>query len=148
MADEAVIVIATASHRAILNRRLEARGFDLGAARRGNTYIDLAAENCLAQFMKDGWPDELQFRQTITHVLRQAGSSGRKIRAFGEMVALLWGEGLMGASVRLEHLWIELRREQTFPLYCAYPKSGFTAATEDSLRQICAAHTKVVVNRG
>jgi ribosomal protein L15 len=61
------------------------------------------------------------------------------------MVAMLWGQGHNGATVRLEHLWHELCREEAFSLFCAYPRSGFTKDVEASIQEICSAHSKVIV---
>jgi MEDS: MEthanogen/methylotroph, DcmR Sensory domain len=141
---EAVIVIATEAHRVALNERLEDRGLNLSAVRTNSQYMDLSAETCLATFMKDGWPDETRFNKAVGNLINRASRSGRRVRAFGEMVAMLWANGNSGATVRLEHLWNEFRRTQPFPLFCAYPKSGFTDETDASLREICEAHTKVI----
>ncbi len=52
---------------------------------------------------------------------------GRRVRAFGEMVAVLWDQGQNAATVRLEHLWHKLcPEEKDFSLFCTYPKAGFT----------------------
>jgi MEDS: MEthanogen/methylotroph, DcmR Sensory domain len=148
IADESVIVIATDAHIAHLNRRLAARGIDLNEARRDGRYLPFDAEAFLGRFMKeDGWPDEARFNEAVTELIERAGRNGRRVRAFGEMVALLWNKGLNGATVRLEHLWNDLRRRSPFPLFCSYPKSGFTQETQASLDEICAAHTKVISNR-
>jgi hypothetical protein len=141
---EAVIVIATPAHRQALNKRLEEQGLDLAAVRANSQYLDLSAENCLATFMKDGWPDERRFNEAIGNLITRVSRPGRRIRAFGEMVAMLWANGNSGATVRLEHLWNEFRRTQPFPLFCAYPKSGFTDDPDGSVREICDAHTKVI----
>ena len=74
----------------------------------------------------DQWPDAELFDQFVTQVLERAGRGGRRVRAFGEMVALLWAQGHNGATVRLEHLWHELCRRESFSLLCAYPRAGFT----------------------
>ena len=141
---ESVIVIATKAHRQALNDRLEERGLDLASVRATCQYMDLSAENCLATFMKDGWPDEKRFNEAVGNIIKKVNRPGRNIRAFGEMVALLWANGNSGATVRLEHLWNEFRRTQPFALFCAYPKSGFTDDTDASLQTICEAHTKVI----
>jgi hypothetical protein len=70
------------------------------------------------------------------------------VRAFGEMVALLWAQGHCGATVRLEYLWSRFCDQQGFSLLCAYPKSGFTSDAADSIRQICDAHSHVVDRSG
>jgi len=143
-AGEAVIVIATEAHLHVLNKRLELLNLDLPAMNFNGQYTALDAEGCLSQFMVNGWPDPDRFRGLITRVLERATRNGRRVRAFGEMVALLWAQGHSGATVRLEHLWNEVRQMAPFPLFCSYPQSGLTRDSEESFRAICAAHTKVI----
>lgn len=52
------------------------------------------------------------------------GRDGRRVRAFGEMVAVMWTRGQSGATVQLEHLWHRFCQTKAFSLFCAYPKSG------------------------
>jgi len=91
-----------------------------------------------------GWPDDVLFEQVVTDLLQRAGKDGRRVRAFGEMVALLWKDGHTGATVRLEHLWHRMCHERGFSLFCAYPRIGFTQDADLSIKEICAAHSKVV----
>ncbi len=147
LAGESVIVIGTDAHIFALNQRLGRRGFDIPSKRQADHYLDVNAETCLATFMKDGWPDSDCFNREIMTLIERASRDGRRVRAFGEMVAMLWEKKFSGATVRIEHLWNELRRAAPFPLFCSYPKAGFTRDTEDSLKEICAAHTKVISNR-
>jgi hypothetical protein len=144
---ESVIVVATAAHLETLNQRLTQSGLDLAALRANERYFDLDAKEALAQFMEGNWPSEERFVQFVSGILQRAGRDGRRIRAFGEMVAVLWEQGHAGATVRLEHLWNEFRARTPFPLYCAYPRTGFTQLSAESLREICAAHTKIISNR-
>ena len=143
-AGESVVIIATPMHRNSLVRRLPAEGVDLAAAMRTDQYIALDAEETLSRFMVDGWPDDDRFHRLVHELLARAGSPGRRVRAFGEMVALLWGRGHNAATVRLEHLWHQLCRSEAFALYCAYPKIGLTQDVTSSFQEICAAHTRVV----
>ena len=41
-------------------------------------------------------------------------------------------------------LWHELCEEKQFKLFCAYPRSGFTRDTVESLQEICIAHSRVL----
>jgi hypothetical protein len=141
---DGLVIIATEAHREALDRRLEARGIELNAARAADRYISLDAADTLATFMVDGWPDEERFRNVVASLLARAGAGNRRVRAFGEMVALLWAEGQCGATVRLEYLWHRFCEQEGFSLLCAYPKSGFTADAAESIRQICDAHSHVV----
>jgi hypothetical protein len=140
---DAIILIATPNHLAGLVQRLGQSGFDVDAAVARGQFIARDAEATLAQFMVNGWPDEALFGATVTSLLAQARVHNRKIRAFGEMVAIMWAEGQCGATVRLEHLWTQLCREQEFSLFCAYPRTGFTQDASAALDHICALHSKL-----
>lgn len=143
-AGDAVLVIATPAHREALRRRLCANGVDVDRSISLDQYIPLDADETLAQFIVNGWPDEERFNRCVTELLVRARLSGRRVRAFGEMVALLWERGHNGATVSLEHLWTRLCEAERFPLFCAYPKIGFTQDQSASVGEICAAHTKIV----
>jgi hypothetical protein len=144
---DSAIVIATPTHLQGLSRRLHTQGLDVDAASFEDRYIALDAANTLSQFMRNGWPDEQLFGECVSGILRRARAHGRPVRAFGEMVALLWAQGHNGATVRLEYLWNNLCHSEAFTLLCAYPKTGFTQDASDSLRDICEAHSKIVVGR-
>lgn len=143
-AGDGVVVIATPPHLASLNERLMARNVDMAAAVRVNQYLALDAEETLSKFMVMGWPDEDFFRAAVTDILHRAKGENRRVRAFGEMVAILWARGNTGATVHLEHLWHRLCKEQSFSLFCAYPKIGFTRDVSASIKEICEAHSRVI----
>ena len=144
IAGDGVVVIATPLHLASLNERLTARGIDIATAVKSNQYLALDAAETLSKFIVMGWPDEDFFRALVTGILQRAKGGNRRVRAFGEMVALLWARGNTGATVQLEHLWHRLCKEQSFSLFCAYPKIGFTRDASASIKEICDAHSRVV----
>jgi len=144
IAGDGVVVIATPLHLASLNERLAARGIDIATAVKSDQYLALDAAETLSKFMVMGWPDEDFFRALVTGILQRAKGENRRVRAFGEMVALLWARGNTGATVQLEHLWHRLCQEQSFSLFCAYPKIGFTRDVSASIKEICDAHSRVV----
>lgn len=147
VAGDGVVVIATPPHLTSLNARLLRRNIDVDSATRNDQYIALDAEATLAKFMVMGWPDEDFFRALVNNILVRAKGNNRRVRAFGEMVALLWARGNTGATVHLEHLWHRLCHEQSFSLFCAYPKIGFTRNVSASIKDICEAHSRVVPDR-
>ena len=73
--------------------------------------------------MINNWPDENLFRLLVIGLLHRAKRNKRPVRAFGEMVALLWAQGFNGATVQLEHLWNNFCETEAFSLFCAYPRS-------------------------
>lgn len=144
LSGDSVIIIATQEHLQHLNHRLECQGFDVGRLVKEEQYFPLDADGTLAKFMVNNWPDEKLFEETITQLIARAAKNDRKIRAFGEMVAVLWKGGLNGATVRLEHLWCQLHEQKQFSLYCAYPKNGFTQDSSQSIDTICKAHSRII----
>ena len=147
-AGDSVVIIATASHLEFLNERLENAGLNILKLQSSNQYICLDAEHTLAKFMVNGWPDETLFNQVVSNVIVRAKGNGRQVRAFGEMVAVLWAKGHVGATVRLEHLWNKFCESEAFCLFCAYPQSGFTQDAAESVIHICSAHSKMVTSSG
>lgn len=141
---EGVIVIATASHLDALASRLAAHGIDVDEARDGDRFITVNAEELISRLVFRGWPDDYLFKQHVTQLISRARGDGRKVRAFGEMVAILWASGQNGATARLEHLWNDIMESESFSLFCAYPRSGFTQDANASIREICAMHSRVV----
>ena len=67
--------------------------------------------------------------------------AGRRLRAFGEMVALLAADGMADAAVRLEELWNRLAATHHFSLLCAYPTSLGLHADDGAVRH---QHTGVL----
>ena len=147
-AGDCVIVIATAAHLKTLEDQLAADGFNTFELKLKDQFIPMDAHAALAQFMVNGWPDELLFKHFVTQLIARAQRKKRKVRTFGEMVAILWAQGLNGATVQLEDLWNRFCETEAFCLFCAYPKSGFTQDALDSMMHICGAHSKVIAGWG
>jgi hypothetical protein len=143
-AGECAVVIATAAHLDALDERLAGLGYSVSSLISETQYIPLDAEATLSKFMVNDWPDENLFNQVINEVIVKAKGNDRKVRAFGEMVAILWAKGQVGATVRLEHLWNKFCENEAFCLFCAYPKTGFTQDAAESVMHICSAHTKMI----
>jgi len=143
-AGESVIIIATQAHRAALERRLRVRGYDLDQARAEDRYIALDAEATLRELMEGGWPNDSGFKQFACRLLARARGDGRRVRAFGEMVAILWDQGQPEATVRLEEMWNQLQAEDEFSLFCAYPQASFPPAAGGKLVEICEQHSRII----
>lgn len=140
------IVIATRSHLDQLEEKLLSKGFNTQLLTENESYIPLDAEEILASFMVDGWPVKELFQKTVSTIVERAHCRNRPVRAFGEMVAILWAQGNCGATVQLEALWNDYMHTQDFSLFCAYPMSGFTEDINVSIDKICCQHSKILAN--
>jgi hypothetical protein len=143
-AGDGIIVIAIPAHRNALGARLALSGIDVERARREGRYLDLDAAATLRSFMREGWPDEAAFTARVQALVNGAGMANRPIRAFGEMVSLLWAQGNRAATLRLEDLWARQCQRLQISLLCAYP-SGILQRSDSPLwAGICASHTRVL----
>ncbi|OLC55716.1 MAG: hypothetical protein AUH85_08575 [Chloroflexi bacterium 13_1_40CM_4_68_4] len=141
------VVIATKPHRDHLEERLAEHGIDVAEARAAGRYQPLDAAEMLSSLMVGGWPDEKIFADLIGGAIARAtaASSVQRVRAFGEMVALLWAEGQGEAAIRLEGLWNELAKNQPFSLLCGYPIGGFKNPKDAGpFTGITASHSTVI----
>jgi PAS domain S-box-containing protein len=142
---DVAVSIATAPHREGIEDYLRGCGLDLATAAAQHRYIALDAEETLASFMVDGWPDKSRFEASVGAVMaRGAAQSGASVCAFGEMVALLAAAGNHDAAVKLEDLWNDLAKAIPFSLLCAYPMRVFrTEAATAPFAKVMAAHSHV-----
>jgi anti-sigma regulatory factor (Ser/Thr protein kinase) len=139
-----VIVIATPDHIASIEARLAEAGADLAAARSRGLFLARDAAETSRGFMAAGWPDPAGFWRAITPLLRQAAAAGRPVRVYGEMVALLWDAGLVGAAIELEAMWNELAAQYDFSLLCGYAQQSVLGDGHlDDLTEVCRLHGPV-----
>jgi MEDS: MEthanogen/methylotroph, DcmR Sensory domain len=142
------LVVATPAHRQAFEQWLAASGVDAAAARRAGTYLTVDADDAVRRFVVGGQVDAARFDQVIGRLVRDAVASGRPVRAYGEMVAILWDAGQINAALELETQWNELSRELPFSLYCAYPEESVAGhAHRESLQQVHRLH-EAVINSG
>jgi PAS domain S-box-containing protein len=124
---------------------LKASGIDTDPLIRGGRFISLDAAKLLGEITVDGMPSALLFKRHVASLVAQLTLQGRKLHAFGEMVALLWAEGRTEAALHLEGLWNGLGRTRRFKLLCAYPMRAFAGGASTGLfEEICHAHTRVL----
>lgn len=143
-AGQPMIVIATAAHLKQLQARLsrEAReALDMA------DIIWLDARETLAAFMEGDRPNEELFHATIGNVFERivAKRSYLVVRAYGEMVDLLWNAGNVEGAIAVEQLWNDIAAKYSFNLLCAYSKgSSLINAHNEAFHRICKHHGSVV----
>ena len=143
-ADAPTVVIATEAHRQSFIAQLTTRGFDPGRRIAAGLLVMHDAQETLDQFMVGASPDWQRFTRTVGPVIERARAQGggQEIRAYGEMVDLLWRGGNRSAAVALEEMWNELRNLRSFSLLCSYVVSSFYKESS-GLQDICRTHTHV-----
>jgi hypothetical protein len=91
-------------------------------------------------------PDAHRFEETIGTLVADVlnNRSGRTmIRAYGEMVDVLWKDGKAEAAIRLEMLWNKLANQHGFALLCGYAMGNFFKQTA-LFEEVCRQHTHVM----
>jgi anti-sigma regulatory factor (Ser/Thr protein kinase) len=145
LAGEVVVMIATEGHRRAFEAQLEAAGIDLAHALLTQRVVSLDAASLLSRILTDGTIDGRRFESVVGSLMTRTAASGRNIRAFGEMVALLWEDGNVMAAIELETLWNGLTSDVSFSLLCAYPNHCVSApADADARRHVSHLHTAVI----
>jgi hypothetical protein len=123
--NEAVILVVTPPHAEAVEQRLADDGFDMALVKGSNQLQIQDAGELLSRFMVDGMPDEGRFKAVLEPLVGEARASGRfrDVRVYGEMVNLLWSDGVPAAA-RLEELWNDAIEEHSLSLFCAYCLDG------------------------
>ena len=138
--DGVAVVTATRRHRLAVEAELRVIGFDLVAARAGNSYLTYDAETVLRHIMVGGRPD----RDRV--LLRDAdgpdASSRGPLFAYGEIAPLLWRDRMIDAALELEEFLNDFLIEgDDVTLLCGYPRSLSETGTLDAVRRLCMQHT-------
>jgi MEDS: MEthanogen/methylotroph, DcmR Sensory domain/Histidine kinase-like ATPase domain len=139
------VMIATGPHRHAIELMLEEEGIDPAEAKAAGRLVSLDAASTLSEFRTAGRIDHDAFHEVIGGVVRSAASAGRPLRAYGEMVALLWDAGEVLAAIELETLWHELGLQLPFTLFCSYRAASVADRQHASaLQQVCHLHSSVL----
>jgi hypothetical protein len=137
------LVIATRVHRAALLSELRSRHFDVDKTEAAGDLLLLDAREMMSTFIVDGMPDATLFNTHVPAAIDRL-CRGRKdctIRAYGEMVDVLWQDGMTAAAIRLEILWNQLATTHDFSLLCGYAMGSFYK--DVGMRDVCAQHSHV-----
>jgi MEDS: MEthanogen/methylotroph, DcmR Sensory domain len=92
--------------------------------------------------MADGVPQWQAFHDIVGALLGGLCARYPGVRAYGEMVDLLWQQGRRDAALRLEGYWNELGKEHALSLFCAYRMDALDSdAYVGPLDSVCNAHS-------
>jgi anti-sigma regulatory factor (Ser/Thr protein kinase) len=139
------LAITTEAHRHLLESELTDAGVDPVECRLDGSLVCLDAAWTMSQFLAEGTIDHDGFRRVVGSVVRRAADTGKPIRAYGEMVALLWEAGNVPAAIELERAWNDLAHELPFALVCGYRSESVQGDDlADALETVCHLHSSVV----
>jgi CheY-like chemotaxis protein len=143
VADQPAVLIATSSHSAAILEQLIALAVDPRRRIEQGELVMLDADELLNRFMVDDMPDAQRFEDTMNPIVaRAAGGMKRMVRAYGEMVDLLWARSNEAAALSLEILWNQLIARCKCSLLCGYSLEGVGKGF--GFDTICDQHSHVV----
>ncbi len=143
IAGDAAIVIATPTHGAAIHERLTA--IDVNPRKRiaQSELMILDAQEVMNNFMVGGLPDVGRFHDTVGPIMdKVAGPRHSPVRAYGEMVDVLWRNSQEAAAISLEVLWNQLIAPGKCSLMCGY--SSEQVGRGAGFEAICHQHSHVI----
>jgi hypothetical protein len=144
---EAAIIIARPEHADAFRYALGSLGIDLEAALGSGQLRLFDAQATLARFLYAGMPQWVPFREIIGGAIAESRCQFPVVRAYGEMVDILWQDNQRDAAIRLEEFWNELGKLQSFSLFCAYYLDNLDARSYSGLDCICKVHSHLIPAR-
>lgn len=144
-----VILICAPHNAALVLGALRERGVDTDGPLACGRLVIVDARPFMARFIMDGMPDGARFHALASEALARLRaalpSPEGEVRAWGEMVNLLWQEGNPDAARRLEALWNEVIDAHGIRLLCSYRMDNLDPHThEGALRDVCGSHSQLV----
>ena len=138
------VVIVTPEHLEMLNGYLRSYGASIDTLMAEDRYIPVNAQELLSQMMVEGSVDEHLFANATAPIFERCRNTKAWIRAGGEMVGMLVGQGNWSAAIQLERLWNKLHQQDKFSIFCGYANSIFEKASRPQVDLIYAEHTKMI----
>ena len=110
--------------------------------------VVLDSERTLGELFEGGKFSARRFDAVIGKVMRGAVSRSRShgVRAYGDMVDVLWGCGCLNDALELERSWNDLQAQLPFDLYCAYNVDLFDEFDPEAVASMLCSHSSVVPN--
>jgi hypothetical protein len=140
--NEGIIIIARPPLRRAVLSKLEVLGFDSQAIKNQGQVRFFDAEFLLSNILIDGIIEEQAFRKFIGIPIQATQSKFGKVRAFGEMVDILWQRDLQNMAIQLENLWEDLCAKQGLIFLCTYLLDNLDPNDYDSALEKIYKHHK------
>jgi hypothetical protein len=142
---DAVVLVTTEARRVVIERQLQADGFDVRRVESSGQLAFFEAGELLSVFLREGMPDATLFKTSVARVIERASTDpvtgeSRKVRIFGEMVSLLYMGSNTPAAERLEEFWNQMVEAYSVSLFCAY-SLGFKPAGHSFPQSLLDSHS-------
>ncbi len=143
----AVIVVATNSHRKRLLQGLREHGVDIDVAVEQGRYVSVDVADLLSTFMVNDQPDPGRLLQAASGLIAAAKASRgdrHRVAVCGECAPILWEQGKADAAIEVEGLWDEIAKSCNVDILCGYVLSSFQREQQGHIyEKICAKHSAV-----
>ena len=144
-AGQGLLVVAEPERNVAIAEQLGALGMNTVAAAALGRLVFLDAAESLAQLTSQGPPDQIRFDALIGGAVRDLKTRHPRLRAYGEMVGVLWRRGQSAAAEKIEEFWNRTMQASAVSLFCAYPIDVFGKEFDiRAVGQILSAHTHVL----
>ncbi|HXH74332.1 MAG TPA: MEDS domain-containing protein [Bacteriovoracaceae bacterium] len=145
---DGIIIIATQTNRKAFEAALENRSIDVTMAKAAGQVLLLDAEETLRKIMSGGMPVTSKFNAVIGEKIIKMLEKYPNIRAYGEMVNVLWKQDCVEGTIALEKFWNSLAVIHPFALLCSYSMDENLMKKGKSLSDICSTHTHYINDKG
>ena len=142
------VIIATSEHCSAIEDALVTIGLDVKRMKRLGDFVAIDARETLDTILADGMPHPRLFNHVVGTLFDEMARihPNRTMRAYGEMVNMLWKDGLTAAAIRLETLWNELAKTHSFKLLCGYSMDNIYK--DAAVGEITRQHSHVIADSG
>jgi len=144
-ASEGILIVATSDHIRDLRTALTKNDIPFHRQELEGQLVFIDAAFIARDLLIDGLPDRERFTQLIARPVESLASRFRRVRAFGEIVDILWRERNRAATLLLERMWGRLLEVHPLTLVCGYCMKGFEQVEHvEGFAEVCRAHSRVV----
>jgi hypothetical protein len=144
-ANEALLAAGTAQRNLAMADQLASLGVDVPAAINAGRLVFFDADEMAERLVVGGRADWGRFDALIGAAVRELAAAFGAVRAYGEIVGVLWSRGEYEAAVALEEFWNRLMGASPLALFCAYPIDVLAEDLDQhALDRVIRTHTHVL----
>lgn len=139
---EAVIVVSSNSHEQALKLALERQIHSNKLSLENGQLTFINADEFLSKMSVKNSINAAYFHSVLGESVKQARARFGSVRAYGEMVDLLWKRGDIEATIQLENEWAVLLSHHPLTLLCGYHLEDFEKVDHSHpMLEICKMHS-------